>query len=1090
MSRVTLDRTAPPTRPAPDLDEAQRSVVAHRSGPLLVLAGPGTGKTTTLVEAMIGRLTDPIAPVPATAVLGLTFGRRAALDWRERVAARCPSGLVPDVLTFHSFAYALVRRFGVTDLFAPLPQVISSADQLRRVRELLVSPVSDLGWPSEWDRARSTLGFAAEVQEVVSRARTLGLGPTHLIATGVATQNATWQAAGRFLGEYLDVLDAERVIDYAELIQAARDLLHRPEVRSEVQRRYSAVFVDEFQDTDAAAQDLLHDLVGPETALVVVGDPDQSIYSFRGADRSGIVEFRDSYAAGGKSAPTVVLDRTRRFGPVIREAATRLLHNGVVPGLSTEALRRHREPVCDAEFAGLVEIATFDSEGAQAAFVADTLRRAHLEGYDDQAPVAWDDMAVLVRSGVRTIPVLRRALSLAGVPVEVVGDEVPLRQEAAVLALLKALEITGSPLTASAEDVTQLLLGPLGHVDPGELRAFARALRANARQLLGAGAPLPASAELLCEAFIEPGETALFDGAAVAALRRMRRVINAAAAARDAGPHAVLWELWSGTNWAERLERESLAGGPRGRRADRDLDAVCALFDLAARAEQRSAGRKGVDVFRHEVAEQEIPTEPGTSATLRGQGIRLLTAHRAKGLEWRFVVVYGMQERAWPDLRRRGSLLAAARVGPAGVVDEPTTSEVLAEERRLAYVACTRAKERLFVTAVKGGADDVTPSRFLDDLAGPAPQDGGETASTEGVTRRHHNGRLPRPLSLTGIVAQLRTTAVTGPPALRDAATLRLAQLAAEFDSHGAPLAAAAAPDNWWGVLPFTASPIAVRPAQTAVHLSASQVESFLECPLAWFLKHEAGGQVGKSTAMGFGSVLHAIADGVTSGELAPDVASITELLDKWWGQLGYDAPWHADAERRAAVAAVSAFLKWHERTTDRVPLMSEAGFDFDMEVPGDRVHLRGSVDRVDRGGDDRAYVVDFKTGKSAATNNEVAANVQLAIYQLAIAEGALRSATTNNPVDLPPAGAELVYLRLADAKGLPKNRVQAAYAETSEDDEPAISSRPGITAALAQVASGIRAEQFPARPEETKCGRCDVRVACPAVDAGTEVSL
>jgi superfamily I DNA/RNA helicase len=133
LSPVTLDRTAPPTRSVPDLDEVQRSVVAHRSGPLLVLAGPGTGKTTTLVEAMIGRLTDPIAPVPAAAVLGLTFGRRAALDWRERVAARCPSGPVPDVMTFHSFAYALVRRFGVTDLFAPLPQVISSADQLRRV---------------------------------------------------------------------------------------------------------------------------------------------------------------------------------------------------------------------------------------------------------------------------------------------------------------------------------------------------------------------------------------------------------------------------------------------------------------------------------------------------------------------------------------------------------------------------------------------------------------------------------------------------------------------------------------------------------------------------------------------------------------------------------------------------------------------------------------------------------------------------------------------------------------------------------------------------------------------------------------------
>ena len=185
------------------------------------------------------------------------------------------------------------------------------------------------------------------------------------------------------------------------------------------------------------------------------------------------------------------------------------------------------------------------------------------------------------------------------------------------------------------------------------------------------------------------------------------------------------------------------------RLANRDLDAVCALFETAARAEEQR-GHTSVETFLATLVAQEIPADTLAERGVHGESVRLLTAHRSKGLEWRLVVVAHVQETAWPDLRRRTSLLQADRIGAeqyAVPVLQPdtTTRELLAEERRLFYVACTRARERLVVTAVASPEDEgEQPSRFLTEL---------------GVEVRHLQGRPPRPLSLLGLVSELRRTA-------------------------------------------------------------------------------------------------------------------------------------------------------------------------------------------------------------------------------------------------------------------------------------------------------------------------------------------
>ncbi|BFO15115.1 hypothetical protein SHKM778_15030 [Streptomyces sp. KM77-8] len=287
-------RTPPARRNPPRLDAAQRSVVEHGTGPLLVLAGPGTGKTTTLVESVAARIARGGNP---ERVLVLTFSRRAAVELRDRMALRMGAARAPQATTFHSFCYALIRAHQDSDLFVEPLRLLSGPEQDVTVRELLAGQVdlerhglAHVRWPDELRACLTTRGFADEVRAVLARSRELGLGPGALDAFARRIGRPDWRAASAFLAEYLDVLDLQGVLDYAELVHRAVLLAGRPEIAGRLAARYDAVYVDEYQDTDPAQVRLLHALAGGRT-LVAFGDPDQSIYAFRGADVGGILEF-------------------------------------------------------------------------------------------------------------------------------------------------------------------------------------------------------------------------------------------------------------------------------------------------------------------------------------------------------------------------------------------------------------------------------------------------------------------------------------------------------------------------------------------------------------------------------------------------------------------------------------------------------------------------------------------------------------------------------------------------------------------------------------------------------------------------------
>ena len=345
MTTYRLVRDQAPAAVPLELDRDQQAVVDHPGGPLLVLAGPGTGKTTTLVEAIARRIEAGADPA---SVLALTFSRKAAEQLRDRVTARVGRTTGAALCqTFHSFAYGLIRAYSPTGLYdAPL-RLLSAPEADVVLRELLTESPESVRWPDSLQRALGTHGFVREVQAVLSRAREKQLDGAQLRALGERHSLPEFVAAGAFLDQYLTVLDNLGATDYADLIRRA--VIEATAHRDELRRRYRHVYVDEYQDTDPGQVALLQELAGDGRDLVVVGDPHQSIYGFRGADVRGIQEFPDAFpTVAGERAPVVVLRHTRRFGPRLALAAARVSARIGYSGFDAATSAAFGHPVAEA----------------------------------------------------------------------------------------------------------------------------------------------------------------------------------------------------------------------------------------------------------------------------------------------------------------------------------------------------------------------------------------------------------------------------------------------------------------------------------------------------------------------------------------------------------------------------------------------------------------------------------------------------------------------------------------------------------------------------------------------------------------------
>ncbi|GAB2732400.1 ATP-dependent DNA helicase [Salinifilum aidingensis] len=1035
-------------------EPAARRVLDHAEGPLRVLGGPGTGKSTLAARAAADRVTR--AGVSPENVLVLTASRSSA-EWmrgeitRVLTEAGTRPRTTPEPLarSVHSYAFAVLRNRAVRAEQAP-PKLLTGAEEDHRIRELLREHI-DQGaavWPESLRPALGVPGFAVELRDFLLRATERGIGEHRLVELGEQRGCPEWTAVGRFGAEYREIARLrERTgnqppeYDAAELIGAALAAFDQdPELLAEERRRVRYVVVDDAQHLDEQQYELVRRLRETAAETLLFGDPDQAVYSFRGAEPELIKS---------DEVPTEVLATDHRMAPAVRTAVGRLAARMSGSGPQRQLTAPQETPASETAAqgtadSGTVRVRLLATEAQQAAWVADQLRRAHL-----QRGVPWSEMAVVVRSLGHTLPVLRRALVAAGVPVNVPSDDVPLSQRGAVRPFLRLLRCAARPDALDADTAEELLSSVLGGADPLALRRLRRGLR---RLELAAGGSRP-SGELLVEVLQDTDRLVGLPDAAAAPARRLARLLHEARESVTAGARVeeVLWRAWRASGlqdaWLEDTER----GGVAGAQANRDLDAVVELFDEARGFDERWSGQDAA-AFADELDAQHIARDSRAPAAPRDDAVQVLTAHRAAGREWTVVAVPGVQEGVWPNLRQRGSLLGIERLldtfrGDEGAVS--MTAPLLAEERRLLFVAASRARSRLLVSAVRG--EEEQPSRFLDELDGTDAEDEVEPRPVTPPQRGLSAGEL---------VGELRR-AVCDPesdPDRRERAATQLARLA----RAGVP---GADPGSWYGLAEVSSHDAPVGEDEP-VRVSPSTVELLRQCPLRWLLERH-GGQDGAELAAVTGTLVHEVARLAAEGR---DPEELRRALDEAWKSVDAGAPWFSRKERERVAGMVEAFLRWMAETRGE---LTQRGVehDLDLQLPprsdgGPWLQLRGRVDRLETDASGQEVIVDIKTGKSPISKNDAEQHPQLAVYQLAAALGAFRAEEGGAA----PGGARLLYVAKPDRAGVATERVQSGL-----DDEQVHRWLDEVHAA-AESSTGPGYVAY----ESSDCSRCPVRASCP----------
>ncbi|MCW1819521.1 ATP-dependent DNA helicase [Mycolicibacterium conceptionense] len=1025
-----------------------------RDGTVRVLGGPGTGKSTLLINTAVDHITAGTDP---ESVLLLTGSARMGADARAAITARLlgagTHGVVrePLVRTVHSYAFAVLRLAAQRNGDPP-PRLITTAEQDGIIRELLAGDLEDgvnspVGWPEQLWPALSTAGFATELRDLLARCTERGVDPRALQRLGRSAGRPEWLAAGRFAQAYEQIMLLRSAVGMAapqatvpalgaaELVGAALDALGTDaDLLAAERARISLLLVDDAQHLDPQAALLVRVLAARVGLTVIAGDPDQSVFGYRGADPALLRDHSDA-------TPAITLSQSYRCAPAVAAAISGIARRlpGVGPARVLEGNPERGQ--------GEVTLRMAATPHAENAFIADALRRAHLV---DGVP--WSQMAVVVRSIPRVGAALARALSSAGVPVQATGPDLGLAQQPAVAALLTVLEATASG-RLDGDSAISLLTGPIGRVDPVTLRQLRRALRR-----VDGSTPPRDFTDLLVAAI--DSEPAGLSAEHAKPLRRLRSVLAAARRSQRDGadPRYTLWQAWNACRLQPRWLAASERGGTIGAQADRDLDAVTALFDVADQYVSRTAGATLRGLVDHVVT---LGTSMSASeASRQTEAVAVLSAHAALGREWDFVVIAGVQEGLWPNTVPRGGILGTQRLvdvldGVAAPDDRAvsTRAPLLAEERRLLMAAMGRARTRLLVTAVDsdGGDESLLPSLFCAELA---------EVATEYVPLPPL--AAPRVLLPSAVVGRLRAVVCAPEGAVDDESRSCAATQLARLAAAGVP---GADPAQWHTMTSLSTEEPLWSDPEHVVTLSPSTLQMLTDCPLRWLLERH-GGSDGRDVRSTVGSLLHALVSdsGKTEGQLIND-------LEKVWEDLPFEAKWYSDNELSRHREMLETFTRW--RTDSRTQL-TEIATEIDVDgvivepgPDGPGVQVRGRLDRLERDQAGRLVVVDLKTGKSPVTKDDAQKHAQLATYQLAVAAGLL-------PHGDEPGGGRLVYLGKAGAAG----------ATEREQDPMTPDTRTDWLGTVAAAAAATAGPQFAARVNDG-CANCPVRSSCPAQAVG-----
>lgn len=1046
--------------------------------PYAVLGGPGTGKTSLLVDAVVQFL---VQGGSAEEVMFVTASKESATRIKNEIFERVSdinqyAATGAPVRSVHSWAFAVYRAIRLQQ-GQNSPRLITGAEHDAQLRILLKGEVEDgaSGWPADMVPALTYVGFARQLRDLILRATERGVSAEQLEELGVQYSRPMWEAAGQFLRRYeqLQRLSESDNLNASELVHTVVRAMSTEEAGQQMaetlRQRLQLVLVDDAHNIDPAAAQFVESLIAPGTRALIAGDPDQCVFHFRGADEA----FLNRHAV--RDDFRIVLSSSHRVGQkqvqAVQSLLTHLPHHPARMPLRVSSQSQQRAQL---------EVIRAGSATAEKLHVADAVRRAHLT---DGVP--WEDIAVIVR-GVGQIAGLRRTLLSHGVPIKVDPTSVVLAEQPLVAMLMLAVEAAYRELTAA--ETRQLLESSVGGADPVTLRKLHRALSRAIAHIRTRGGDLPTrndgvpyqSADCLA---------ALVAGTATAQQREdwtqfmgpveltvLNHVVEVVAAGREVyadNPRAVetvLWKIWQATGLATRLQTHALRGGTVGSQADQNLDAVMSLFDLAGDFAERNP-QASLRTFVEEVRAQELPTGTRDRSSGDTHAVEILPAHAATGRQWKVVVVAGVQEDLWPAGPTVGGLfgqLELVDLLDRGITPDTIVSRIgpaVEEERRLFVVALSRASQLCVITAVdSAGEEGTTPSRFLDEIASATQQD---TASIEDVSSeasleiQDAEPTIPRVMAIEPLIAELRDALVDSRRQLADRldAARNLAKLA-RAHVFGAD------PSQWWGIAePSTSGRLVDREGR--IRLSPSRLVAIEKCSLSAFFDRHRGVE-SDSEAQRVGNAIHAIAEAIVAGLSEEDAVRAGESIVA----LVADGPEFHRAntiERwRTGVAKLHRFITSRMFAADGAEVASEKMLQIPLGqlTDGTEVVINGRIDLMITDASGSTMVFDFKTAKNAPSAKEAGESPQLSAYQFMVMH---TEGLHNN-------GAALVF------PGTKKDEAETRQQEPLTEEQLQLY---GVH--LMDVADKAAGPRFAATPG-IHCDHCEFAASCPAQPNGRMV--
>lgn len=966
-------------------NSAQKEAIEYNAGPLLIVAGAGTGKTTVITKKIAYLLEQKLAE-PKN-ILALTFTEKAAEEMLERVDQLVNIDYTDmQISTFHAFCQRLLENYGLDIGLSNQFKILTQTDAWLLVRKHLdkfdLDYYRPLGNPARHIH-ELIKHFSKCKDELITPANYLKHAEEVMLESmdvNVDEKSRLTEIANAYHA-YNQLLLDNNSLDFGDLIFYAIQLLQkRPQILQKLRERFKYILIDEFQDVNWSQYQLVRMLGG---VLTVVGDDDQSVYAFRGASVSNILRFKDDYP----QAKEIILTENYRSGQEILDMAYKLIQNNNPDRLETK-LNIDKELKSKAgKSKSVIEHIHCSNFDEEVRTVIEKISEIH-----EKKMTVWDDFAILVRANAHAEPFID-ALQKRGIPYEFLASSGLYKQPIVIDALNFFKAIDNYHESGAIYRLLQLPCWNFSSNDSQKLSYFAH------RKSIG-----------FYEALKRSGELKLSEIGQKNCQRLLTLINTGMQNAREQKPTMVLYQFLESSGYLQFLTHEE---GQGNMEVIRHIHQLRQFFDNISEFETAHADARARDFLEH----YNYIVEAGDEGTLSSpeetaDSVNIMTVHRAKGLEFKYVFIVNLVEDRFPTRRKSDGIEV-----PLPLIKEhlPEGDYHLEEERRLFYVAITRAKERLFLTSAEsyGGARKKKISRFLSEL----------NFDEQTIQPSNHKAMVKWPNG----------------------------QIVKNIDKQNSA---------------FLASNI----------FSYSQINSYQRCPYQYKLAHVLNIPTKGNASFSFGQTMHSalqqfytrlqelnsmkqdslfgshnVGNINRDNTKAPTLEELLAFYEKNWQDDWYESKRQREDYYKKGKEILKIFYASQEGNWN-MPAVLERGFKIKI---GDYV-LNGRIDRVDVMPDGKLEIIDYKTGQSKEkiTGDD---KDQLLIYQIA--------AQT-----LPE------YKNIGEVKKLTfyylNDNIRTSFIGKEEESEKMLDK-------ILNVIEKIRSGDFTPAPSRHVCSHCDFKGIC-----------